>query len=78
LLLRPRHVDDQRAVCGAADVERPWVAADVAVANELAFALRVDVDVDGLEAVGARDLGNVVHLAPHPVVQREHSEAEER
>ena len=60
-LLGSRHVDDEGAVCGATDLEGPWAAADVAVPNELTFALRVDVDVDVLEAVGASDSRGVVH-----------------
>ena len=62
-LLGSRHVDDEGAVCGATDLEGPWTAADVAVPNELTFALRVDVYVDVLEAVGASDSRGVIHRA---------------
>lgn len=60
-LLGSRHVDDEGAVRGATDLEGPWAAADVAVPNELTFALRVDVYVDVLEAVGASDSRGIVH-----------------
>jgi hypothetical protein len=63
-LLGSRHVDDEGAVCGATDLEGPWTAADVAVPNELTFALRVDVYVDVLEAVGASDSRGVIHWGP--------------
>ena len=63
LLLRSRHVDDEGTVCPATDLKRPWTAADVAVPNELTFALWVDVHLDALEAVGASDASGVVHWA---------------
>ena len=71
--LRSRCVNDERAVCSATDFKRPWPAADVAVPNELTFALRVDVYVDVLEAVGASDSRGVVHWGP-----RIHEGARER
>jgi hypothetical protein len=63
-LLGSRHVDDEGSVCGATDLEGPRTAADVAVLNELTFALRVDVYVDVLEAVGASDSRGVIHRGP--------------
>jgi hypothetical protein len=59
--LRSRYVNDERAVCSATDFKRPWPAADVAVPNELTFALRVDVHLEALKAVGANQLSGVVH-----------------
>lgn len=50
-LLRSIRPDEKLPVRATADLQRPGSATDVAVPDQFTFALRVDVDLDNLEAV---------------------------
>jgi len=60
-LLRARGSYDGLAVGIMSDVKRPRATADITIADEVSFALRIDVDFDQLEAVRASQLDRVVH-----------------
>lgn len=62
--LRPIDGDRRRTIAPATDQDPPRTTADVAVLHHLAALLRVDVQLDQLEAIGALHLHGVVH-APH-------------
>ena len=50
-LLRAIRPNEKLPVHATTDLQRPGPATDVAVPNQFTFALRVDVDLDALEAV---------------------------
>ena len=62
--LRAIRPNEKLPVRATTDLKRPWPATDVAVPNQLAFALRIDVDLDVLEAVRTGQQRGVVHRRP--------------
>ena len=55
---------EQVPVYTATHTQQPGAAADVAVPNQLPFTLRVYVDVDALQTIGADELNRIFHREP--------------